>query len=107
MGSFKARLLPVYTINDETIVERAERDPSNLNLSSALNMLSATLFPRPNSRASFLVIHFVRNYSVPAGHQVPNKKVWDSVDAAVGAVKSGDVLLSGGMPLRPVSSVGP
>jgi hypothetical protein len=54
-------------------------------------MLSATLFPRPNSRASFLVIHFVRNYSVPAGHQVPNKKVWDSVDAAVGAVKSGDV----------------
>jgi hypothetical protein len=69
-------------------------------------MLSA-LFPRPNSRASFLIIHFVRDYSVPAGHQVPNKKVWDSVDAAVGAVKSGNVLLSGGtsISLRPVSSV--
>jgi hypothetical protein len=65
-------------------------------------MLSATLFSRPNSRASFLAIHFVRTYSqaVPAGQQVPKKKVWGSVDAAISAVKSGDVLLSGGMALR-------
>lgn len=65
-------------------------------------MLSATLFSRPNS--TFLAVRFVRAYSVPTGQQVP-KKVWDSVDAAVGAVKSGDVLLSGGMPSRFVSTV--
>jgi len=74
-------------------------------LTSALNMLSATLFPRHHARASFLIVHFVRTYSIPAGQQVPKKKVWDSVDAAVSVVKSGDVLLSGGMPSRPVSSV--
>jgi hypothetical protein len=68
-------------------------------------MLSATLFRRPNSRTSFLVVHFVRSYTVPAGQQVPKKKVWDSVDEAVSAVKSGDVLLSGGMPLRSISTV--
>jgi len=61
-------------------------------------MSFATLFSRPNSRASFLVVHLARTYSVPAGQQVP-KKVWDSVDAAVGVVKSGDVLLSGGFGL--------
>ena len=66
-------------------------------------MFSATLFTRPNS--SFLAVHFVRAYAVPATQQVPKKKVWDSVDAAVGAVKSGDVLLSGGMPSRSVSTV--
>jgi hypothetical protein len=64
----------------------------------SLNMSFPTLFSRPNSRASFLVVHLVRTYSVPAGQQVP-KKAWDSVDAAVGVVKSGDVLLSGGTPL--------
>jgi hypothetical protein len=64
----------------------------------SLNMSFATLFSRPNSRASFLlVVHLARTYSVPAGQQAP-KKVWDSVDAAVGVVKSGDVLLSGGTP---------
>src|SRR6266851_8124104 len=64
----------------------------------SLNMSFGTLFSRPNSRASFLVVHLVRTYSVPAGQQVPKKKVWDSVDAAVGVVESGDVLLSGGTP---------
>jgi len=67
------------------------------------DMLSATLFTRPNS--TFLAVHFVRAYSVPAGQQVPKKKVWDSVHAAVGVVKSGDVLLSGGMPSGFVSTV--
>ncbi|KAI0302123.1 3-oxoacid CoA-transferase, partial [Russula brevipes] len=41
----------------------------------------------------------VRAYSVPVDSQPPKKKVWDSVDAAVSAVKSGDVLLSGGFGL--------
>ena len=66
-------------------------------------MLSATLFSRRNT--TFLAVRFVRAFSVPAGQQVPKKKVWDSVDAAVGAVKSGDVLLSGGMPSRFISTV--
>ena len=55
-----------------------------------------TVLSRHNSRASLPIIHFVRAYSVPADPPVPKKKVWDSVDLAVKAVKSGDVLLSGG-----------
>jgi len=58
-------------------------------------MLLTTLFRRPNSRAGLPVVHFVRVYTVRADPQAP-KKVWDSADAAVRAVKSGDVLLSGG-----------
>ena len=39
-----------------------------------------------------------RAYSVVSGEHVPSKrKVWDSVDEAIADVKSGDVLLSGGM----------
>jgi 3-oxoacid CoA-transferase len=59
-------------------------------------MLLTTFLSRPNPRASFPIIHLVRAYSVPADPPVPKKKVWDSVDSAVKAVKSGDVLLSGG-----------
>jgi len=62
-------------------------------------MLFTTLLSRPNPRRSLRVVHFVRAYSVPVDSQPPKKKVWDSVDAAVSAVKSGDVLLSGGFGL--------
>lgn len=68
-------------------------------LTSPLNMLSRALFSRRNLRASLPVVHFVRvrAYTVPADPHIPKKtKVWDSVDEAVGTVKSGDVLLSGG-----------
>ncbi|KAH9966748.1 3-oxoacid CoA-transferase [Russula dissimulans] len=61
-------------------------------------MLFTTLFRRPNSRTGLPVVRIVRAYTVRADPQAP-KKVWDSVDAAVRAVKSGDVLLSGGFGL--------
>ena len=69
-------------------------------------MLFTAFLPRPISRASLQVVHFkfVRTYTVPANPQAPKKKVWDSIDAAVRAVKSGDVLLSGGKPLSLVST---
>ena len=59
-------------------------------------MLLASLLTSPKSRASLPIVHFVRAYTVLADAPVPKKKVWDSVDSAVEAVKSGDVLLSGG-----------
>ncbi|KAF8274937.1 hypothetical protein EI94DRAFT_1838035 [Lactarius quietus] len=59
-------------------------------------MLSRRLAPR----ARLSVFYLVRAYTVPANPQVPRKKkVWNSVDEAVGVVKSGDVLLSGGFGL--------
>ena len=52
---------------------------------------------RLTRRTGLHVFYLVRAYSVPANSQVPKKKkVWNSVDEAVSAVKSGDVLLSGG-----------
>ena len=55
-----------------------------------------TTLTGPESHASLPIIHSVRAYTDLAGAPVLEKKVWDSVDSAVGAVKSGDVLLSGG-----------
>ena len=52
---------------------------------------------RLTHRTGLPVFYLVRAYSVVANSQVPKKKkVWNSVDEAVSAVKSGDVLLSGG-----------
>ncbi|KAI0273715.1 3-oxoacid CoA-transferase [Gloeopeniophorella convolvens] len=63
-------------------------------------MLSRTLFSSPKSRARIPVVFLVRAYSVAADAPVPKKKkVWDSAHEAVKAVKSGDVLLSGGFGL--------
>ncbi|KAI9509666.1 hypothetical protein F5148DRAFT_1148171 [Russula earlei] len=56
------------------------------------------LFRRPNSLTGLPVVHRARAYSARAHPQVP-KKVWGSADVAVKAVKSGDVLLSGGFGL--------
>ncbi|KAH9043154.1 3-oxoacid CoA-transferase [Lactarius pseudohatsudake] len=59
-------------------------------------MLSRRLSPC----AKLPAFYFFRAYSVPANPQVPRKKkVWNSADEAVSAVKSGDVLLSGGFGL--------
>lgn len=56
-----------------------------------------------------LRIHAVRSYAVVADAALPKRtKVWDSIDEAVKDVKSGDILLSGGMsrPLRSAREVG-
>lgn len=58
-----------------------------------MNMLFRTLLLRRNLCASLPVVRFVR---VRAYSILKRKKVWESVDEAVSAVNSGDVLLSGG-----------
>jgi hypothetical protein len=54
----------------------------------------------PKSRASLPIIYSVCAYTDLVDAPVLKNKVWDSVDSAVGEVKSGDVLLSGGTVCR-------
>ena len=68
-------------------------------------MLSRCLTPR----AGLPVFHLVRAYAVPSNPQAQvtkKKKVWNTVDEAVSAVKSGDVLLSGGALLSSMTTAG-
>ena len=62
-------------------------------------MRSSVAFRGRLSSTTLLAVHTcVRFYGIPANLPVPKKrKVWDSVDEAVGDVKSGDVLLCGGV----------
>ena len=66
-------------------------------------MLSRRLTPR----AGLPVFYLVRAYTVPSNPQVPRKKkVWN-IDEAVSAVKSGNVLLSGGTLLSSITTTRP
>ena len=62
----------------------------------------AISIPRAHSSSRLLIAARMRYYSVVNAPRPGKTKVWDSVDAAVKDVKSGDIILSGGAFFRGV-----